>query len=269
MRKRHSIDRNKLRPDSEIPYPESKRCSRCGEVRAASEFPRSRRENDGLKSWCKPCSAEGRADWYRRNAEDQKAKTTAYQKANPEKAAAWHATSMERHGAKYNARKLARYHENGEVNRSERRKRYASNPDVRASVLAAQAVSYRRDPESAKRRVVAWRAVNRDKTRYYATSYRARRLGAEGDCSAEEWAAILAYFNHRCAYCHRPASEVGTLAQEHMLPLSRRGTNHARNIVPSCQPCNSSKRHRTPLEWISGMSVPLRHRRKEAAPPSG
>lgn len=45
-----------------------------------------------------------------------------------------------------------------------------------------------------------------------------------------------------CVYCGELAS-----TQDHVLPRSRGGTV----TVPCCGPCNSSKRNRTPEEWIA------------------
>lgn len=43
--------------------PETKRCSRCHEVRPAADYHRKAEANDGLASYCKPCSAESSRAW--------------------------------------------------------------------------------------------------------------------------------------------------------------------------------------------------------------
>ena len=45
-------------PIKEWKDPTVKRCSRCGEIKPLSEFNRKKSEPDGLKRWCKKCSAE-------------------------------------------------------------------------------------------------------------------------------------------------------------------------------------------------------------------
>ena len=47
-----------------------------------------------------------------------------------------------------------------------------------------------------------------------------------------------------CAYCQRPADTV-----EHVVPLSRGGSNHEGNLVPACRSCNASKGDRLIVEW--------------------
>jgi len=43
-----------------------KRCSRCGEVKAAADFGRQSAMNDGLKPWCRPCARAYSTEWKRR-----------------------------------------------------------------------------------------------------------------------------------------------------------------------------------------------------------
>lgn len=251
MQNRPSAQKYKSRPDSEIVYPASKRCAQCQQIKTAADFPKARREKDGLKSYCKECGKRWRADWYKRNAEREKAKVIAYREANPDKVAEWRGITRQRHGEKYGAQRLARYHERGDENRAARRERYATDAAYRDMILTSQAKAYRKNPEPMKQRVRQFREQNRDLYRLWGNNYRARRANADGECTPEEWQGILAYFDRRCAYCLRPESETGTLAMEHMLPLSRGGTNHPDNIVPGCKPCNSSKSDRTPMEFLA------------------
>jgi 5-methylcytosine-specific restriction endonuclease McrA len=53
---------------------------------------------------------------------------------------------------------------------------------------------------------------------------------------------------HKCVYC----GAVDKLSLDHYIPLSRGGANGPENLVTACQPCNSSKRDKTPQEWLGG-----------------
>jgi len=81
---------------------------------------------------------------------------------------------------------------------------------------------------------------------------RAKRLSKQARTPAtlidKEWEEILTYYSHCCAYCGKPESKVGTLAQEHVYPISRGGGYTALNIVPACKSCNSRKSAHTPAE---------------------
>ena len=49
-----------------------------------------------------------------------------------------------------------------------------------------------------------------------------------------------------CAYCGAMATQV-----DHVLPLSRGGTDDRGNLVPACRFCNMEKLDFTPEEWRS------------------
>lgn len=62
---------------------------------------------------------------------------------------------------------------------------------------------------------------------------------------AELTPLVFARDEHCCVYCG--ATE--DLTVDHVLPLSRGGTNDLGNLVTACRPCNSSKNAKTPEEW--------------------
>lgn len=55
---------------------------------------------------------------------------------------------------------------------------------------------------------------------------------------------IGAPIGQRCYYCRDSAA-----TWDHVVPRSRGGTNHRRNLVPACQRCNGWKADRTLDEW--------------------
>lgn len=69
--------------------------------------------------------------------------------------------------------------------------------------------------------------------------YRANKRGAlVNDLTSVQWEHIKQRWHYRCAYC---GCTPARLTQDHVIPLSRGGNHTAANIVPACQPCNSSK----------------------------
>ena len=70
---------------------------------------------------------------------------------------------------------------------------------------------------------------------------------------------LFARDRYRCQYCGRPAGELKpreALTRDHVIPLSRGGTNDWTNVVTACSPCNTKKGNRLPHEI--GM-IPLTH----------
>lgn len=53
-----------------------------------------------------------------------------------------------------------------------------------------------------------------------------------------------------CILCGEPITSVGELSQEHILPLSRGGTNDDSNLYPAHQRCNFQKGSMTLKEWV-------------------
>ena len=56
---------------------------------------------------------------------------------------------------------------------------------------------------------------------------------------------------YRCQYCGRHAVELKpreALTRDHLIPLSRGGTNDWANVVTACSPCNTRKGNRLPEE---------------------
>jgi 5-methylcytosine-specific restriction endonuclease McrA len=62
---------------------------------------------------------------------------------------------------------------------------------------------------------------------------------------------LFARDRYRCQYCGRHATELKlreALTRDHLIPLSRGGTNEWNNVVTACSPCNTRKGNRLPEE---------------------
>ena len=70
---------------------------------------------------------------------------------------------------------------------------------------------------------------------------------------------LFARDQYRCQYCGRGTAELKpreSLTRDHVIPMSRGGTNAWTNVVAACSPCNTRKGNRLPHEI--GM-MPLTH----------
>lgn len=75
-----------------------------------------------------------------------------------------------------------------------------------------------------------------------------------GRLPANQWSVIrkriFARDNYTCQYC---GATDRNLHCDHVLPISRGGSNDDENLVTACEPCNCSKHNKTIKEWIESM----------------
>jgi 5-methylcytosine-specific restriction endonuclease McrA len=234
---------------------QTKKCSKCGEVKVADSefFYKDSVKQDGFRTECKACSKLA--------ALKKKAMLEATRPPLPDGFAKKCSTCKEQLAAEMfgkNARsadglktsckpcrraKAVKYRAENKEKTSEYFKRYREeNPDKRKATCAR------------------YRANNRAKLAKYNKRYsrenphiavnaqirrRALKNKASGTYTHDDWQARLAYHENRCAYCGCG----GKMTIDHMIPLSRGGTNWPSNLVPACHSCNSGKCDKTPIEF--------------------
>lgn len=69
---------------------------------------------------------------------------------------------------------------------------------------------------------------------------RSRRFGDIGRLGDDEWQMVLKSHNNACAIC----GAVENISIDHIVPLSKGGTNTIDNVQPLCRSCNSRKGNR-------------------------
>jgi len=118
------------------------------------------------------------------------------------------------------------------------RRLYELNPD---GVPTWNKSWYLRNKERVHSNIKQWKINNPDKARSQKKpseiARRARLKGAIGSFTPQEWDNLIEIYNHRCYYCKKKKP----LTVDHIIPLSKGGTNFITNIVPACSHCNSSK----------------------------
>lgn len=91
---------------------------------------------------------------------------------------------------------------------------------------------------------------NRDKFSMLESRRRARKAGSGGSHTIEQRREKFLQLGNVCYYCGIP----GEMTVDHMIPISRGGTDFVDNIVPACQRCNSKKHDRTAQEFFESMT---------------
>jgi 5-methylcytosine-specific restriction endonuclease McrA len=93
---------------------------------------------------------------------------------------------------------------------------------------------------------------------------RAKQLGVESTLTREEWENVV---KERCGICHvcgSPISyEIGspdTLSLDHLLPMSRGGSNNKENVAPAHRRCNQNRTNMTLDEFYEWLKKVIRYR---------
>lgn len=82
-----------------------------------------------------------------------------------------------------------------------------------------------------------YRQENPERFAYHAAKRRALAKNAEGSFSLDEWLTLCAQADGKCLSC----KQVKPLTIDHVVPLSKGGSNYIDNIQPLCGSCNSKK----------------------------
>ena len=69
---------------------------------------------------------------------------------------------------------------------------------------------------------------------------RARKKNALGGHTAGDWETLKAQYNWTCPACGKIEPEI-KLTEDHVIPLSKGGSDNIENIQPLCVSCNSKK----------------------------
>jgi 5-methylcytosine-specific restriction endonuclease McrA len=189
-----------------------KRCCTCKQDKSLNNFHRDSSRGDGRSPRCKACVAE----YHRANRETFVTRTRAWQQANAE--------ATRKHQREY-VRK--RSEKNG---KTYQQKQFIVNKRVRN-------IEKERERRRRLRGTLRWRIL--DHMRCHR--YRARKRGAKGSYTFDEWIALCEWFGNVCLAC----GQEKPLTVDHVIPLSVGGSNNISNLQPLCFSCNSRKKDKT------------------------
>jgi 5-methylcytosine-specific restriction endonuclease McrA len=85
--------------------------------------------------------------------------------------------------------------------------------------------------------------------RAHTRKRRLLHLNVEGSHTYQEFLFLCVLVNWECSYC-RCALTLSTVTEDHVIPLTRGGSDDITNILPACKSCNSSKGNKLVEEWL-------------------
>ena len=183
-----------------------KTCSDCKKTKDLREFRRDKRSKDGHYLYCRECAKVRDRKYY----EGHKDQAKKYYQENKEK---------------LNNRSLLYRILHPDYNKKWR----DANPDY--------SIRYR---ETTKARVKRWITKNPKKFLEKLERRYAREKNAVGNITAKEWRELKKRHNYTCLCCKRKEPEI-KLTLDHVIPLSKGGTNTIDNAQPLCDTCNKRK----------------------------
>jgi 5-methylcytosine-specific restriction endonuclease McrA len=195
---------------------------------------------DGLASICKECAKAKARQWVADNRErnrescaeyyaSHKQEAREYQKRNAE-----HLREIKRAWNEAHPEKVRRYWKESIARHPERKRQQKS-------------ASQKRNREAARVRGRRYAKRHPEKIRIGCLNRWAMFKAAEGQFTKQDIDEIYETQQGRCAYCGITLH--GVYEIDHVIPLSRGGSNWPDNLMITCPSCNSSKNNYLLDEW--------------------
>ena len=88
-----------------------------------------------------------------------------------------------------------------------------------------------------------YRKENKDKYMFLRARYRVKKHQNGGTHTFGEWQTLKTQYNFTCPSCKKSEPQI-KLTEDHIIPISRGGSDNIENIQPLCRICNSTKHTR-------------------------
>lgn len=204
-----------------------KTCNRCGREQPLSAFHKNKKNSDGHVAFCKSCKRIESAAYHAQHANEIQERVRAWRSENPdrckENAARWVESNLE----KSRAIKAAWREKNRSLENARSAERRKSDPSARR---AASLKYYK---------------ANRERYRAYVRNRRAAMRRVDGSHTQDDVLRLYSYQRGRCAHCGTKLGD--DYHVDHVVPISRGGSNSPGNLQLLCPTCNKSKGAKDPI----------------------
>lgn len=208
-------------------------CGTCKQYKQISEFGVLKRSKDGYRNTCRACRYEIETRYSQKNKEKISEYRKEYYKENHERFIQYgrdtYDPEQNRIYKAANSERIAKqkkiYNERTKEQQQEyRRKRYL--------VIKDQAKEYH----------AKWSKENKERASLHASIHAHLKRANGGTFTTKQWEKLVAYYcaDGKCLRC----GEISKQTIDHVIPLSKGGTNYIDNIQPLCKSCNSHKNNR-------------------------
>ncbi len=135
--------------------------------------------------------------------------------------------------AQNHAYRLAHYEQWREYDKNYRQQR-------KDHYKAMKSAYYNKNKDNMLLKSTLYRRLNPHVASAIHSRRRARLVNSKGNFTSKEWKSLKAFYGNICLCCKKKEPDV-KLTADHVIPLSRGGTNDISNIQPLCGSCNSRK----------------------------
>jgi 5-methylcytosine-specific restriction endonuclease McrA len=198
-----------------------KRCADCEQTKPLTDFGIDRNRKDGHNPYCRQCRSKHKKI-YRAAYRDRLSEQGRAYKQRPE---------VKQRDAEW------------------MRQKRAANPALARQqtrdTMRKQRVLY---PERGREIARRWRARNPEKVSARNRRIKAFRRGVPGSHTLAEWRALKAHYSYRCLCCGKSEPQI-MLTEDHVIPVTKGGSDNISNIQPLCSPCNASKGNRRSTDY--------------------
>lgn len=231
-----------------------KRCTKCGETKPYEDFHRRRDTSDGRQVVCKVCVAAYQREYNARNMARITARSTAWKKANPQRANALSAAGYQRRKGRLKAEQDAA------------RAALARCCELCGGAIGGERTLQARFCSTVCRERAAsrrWKQANAEKVRSQRQQYEANNrevinLKAQRRRSRKRGAfvedvhplVLLELGDGVCGICGTDV-DPNDFHMDHVIPLARGGEHSYANMQVAHPACNSRKRDRLPWEMAA------------------
>lgn len=238
-----------------------KTCTKCKTEKPKTVFSKDSSRKDGVQPYCKECNAAYRAEnleaiaeykrvWNIENAVEVGAKKRLYAKANAamlaDRKKEWCSANKESLSEKKREWRLSNPEK---ISKSGQAYRKAN----RELILEKARKAYSADPEKFTARSKAYRDANPEKRAVLVRNRRAAKNLAEGSHTSKDVGFIFDQQRGLCANCKETLEKSGsnTYHVDHIMPISKGGSNWPSNLQCLCPTCNMRKNAKDPFAWAN------------------
>lgn len=252
-------------------------CSSCKECKKTSRRAYYTQNTEKAKAYSKQYAADNRehtAEYQKRYAEQHQAELTEYKKAyyaehqeeQNERSRQYYAEHKQQASDYGKRRRLKnpekkreqdrRYRETHSIEKRTRDRQYKEDHKVERIQQSRkyyeehkeEILAYTKQYYQSERGIIAKRAASHNR--------RARRKKAPGSHTTEQLYEQFMMQEGKCFYCKVELQHArNSWNADHVIPLSRGGSNDIENIVIACPLCNRRKHGKLPHEWQNGGEI--------------